>query len=149
MFLQTLLKTFFLWPLFWWNWNSKWTNCQTKYRTISDVSYGFGWNASSHANKMFLNGNEIADEILPNIQFSLTPVRDASLPGIQTYFIYSSRIIGKLSLISIKKYRVRRSSFTMLQQLDSLHVNLILWNAILILWNKTWFFKMRTWFFET
>ena len=30
--------------------------------------------------------NAIADE-LPNIQFSLTTVRDASLPGIQTYFI--------------------------------------------------------------
>ena len=46
----------------------------------------------------------IADEILPNIQFSLTTVQDASLPGIQTYFIYSSRIIGKPSLISIEKF---------------------------------------------
>ena len=35
----------------------QWTNCQTKYRTIfqvKEVSYGFCWNASSHANKMFL-----------------------------------------------------------------------------------------------
>ena len=39
------------------------------------------------------NGNAIADE-LPNIQFNLTTVRDASLP----------RIIEKLSLISIKKF---------------------------------------------
>ena len=30
----------------------------------------------------FLNGNAIADEILPNVQFRLTTVRDASLPGI-------------------------------------------------------------------
>ena len=41
---------------------------------------------------MFLNDNAVADE-LPNIQFSLTTVRDTSLPSIQTYFIYSSRII--------------------------------------------------------
>ena len=34
---------------------------------------GSVWNASSHANKMFLNGNAITDE-LPNIQFSLTTV---------------------------------------------------------------------------
>ena len=40
------------------------------------------------------NGNAITDE-LPNIPFSLTTVRDTSLPGIQTYFIYSSQIIGK------------------------------------------------------
>ena len=45
---------------------------------------------------MFLDGNTIADE-LPNIQFSLTTVRDTLLPGIQIYFIYSSRIIGKPS----------------------------------------------------
>ena len=45
------------------------------------------------ANKMFLNGNAIADK-LPNIQFSLTTVRDTSLPGIQIYFIYSSQIIS-------------------------------------------------------
>ena len=51
---------------------------------------------------MFLNGNTIADE-LSNIQFSLTTVRDASLPGIQTYFIYSSRGIGKPPWISIEK----------------------------------------------
>ena len=108
-FFQTLLKTFFFWPLLWCNWNS---NEQTvklnteqfsKWRRRTDVSYGFNWNASSHANKMFLNGNAIADE-LPNIQFSLTTVRDASLPGIQTYFIYSLRIIGKPSLISIEKF---------------------------------------------
>ena len=43
---------------------------------------------------MFLNCNAITDE-LPNIQLSLTTVRDASLPGIQTYFIYSLRMIGK------------------------------------------------------
>ena len=52
---------------------------------------------------MFLNGNAIADK-LTYIQFSLTTVRDASLPGIQTYFTYSSRIIGKRSLISIEKF---------------------------------------------
>ena len=51
---------------------------------------------------MFLNGNAIADELPNQIQFSLTTLRDASLPGIQTYFIYSSRIKGKPSLISIK-----------------------------------------------
>ena len=51
---------------------------------------------------MFLNGNAIADE-LPDIQFSLNTVWDASVPGIQTYFIYSSRIIGKLPWISILK----------------------------------------------
>ena len=52
---------------------------------------------------MFLNGNTIADE-LPNIQFSLTIVRDTSLPGIQAYFIYSSRILGTPPWISIKKF---------------------------------------------
>ena len=52
---------------------------------------------------MFLNGNAIVDE-LPNIQLSLTTVRDTLLPGIQTYFIYSSRIIGKPSWISIEKF---------------------------------------------
>ena len=52
---------------------------------------------------MFLNGNAITDE-LPNIQFSLTTVRDTSLQGIQTYFIYSSRIIGKPPWISIEKF---------------------------------------------
>ena len=57
----------------------------------------------TQTNKIFLNGNAIADE-LPNIQLNLTTVRDASLPGIQNYFIYSSRIIGKLSLISIEKF---------------------------------------------
>ena len=40
---------------------------------------------SLHANKMFLNGNAITDE-LPNIQLSLTTIRDTTLPGIQTYF---------------------------------------------------------------
>ena len=50
-----------------------------------------------------LNGNAIADE-LPNIRFSLTTVRDTSLPGIQTYFIYSSRIIGRPPWISIEKF---------------------------------------------
>ena len=69
----------------------------------TDVSYGFHRNASLHASKIFLNGNAIADE-LPNIQFSLTAVRDTSLPGIQTYFIYSSRIIGKPPWISIEKF---------------------------------------------
>ena len=58
---------------------------------------------SLHANKMFLNGNAIADE-LPNIRFSLTTVRDTSLTGIQTYFIYSSRINGKLPWNSIEKF---------------------------------------------
>ena len=95
----------------------EWTNCQlklnieqfSKWRRKKDVSYGFHWNASlhywlwSHANKKFLNGNAIADE-LPNIQLNLPTVWDASLPGIQNYFIYSSRIIGKLSLISIEKF---------------------------------------------
>ena len=52
---------------------------------------------------MFLNGNAIDDE-LPNIQFSLTTVRDTSLPGIQTYFISSSRIIGRPPWISIEKF---------------------------------------------
>ena len=52
---------------------------------------------------MFLDGNAIADE-LPNIQFSLTTVRDALLPGIQKNFIYMSRIIGKPSLICIEKF---------------------------------------------
>ena len=52
---------------------------------------------------MFLNGNAIADE-LPNIQLSLTTVRDTLLPGIQTYFIYSSRIIGGPPWISIEKF---------------------------------------------
>ena len=56
-----------------------------------------------HAYKMFLNGNAIADE-LPNVQFSLTTVQDTSLPGIQTYFIYSSRIIGRPPWISIEKF---------------------------------------------
>ena len=56
---------------------------------------------------MFLNGNAITDE-LPNIQFSLTTVRDASLPGIQIYFIYSSRIIGKPPWISIEKFDLSR-----------------------------------------
>ena len=45
---------------------------------------------------MFSNGNAIADE-LPNIQFSLTTVRDTSLPGIQT-------VIGKPPWISIEKF---------------------------------------------
>ena len=40
--------------------------------------------------QMFLNA--VADE-LPNIQLNLTTVRDALLPGIQTFFIYSSQII--------------------------------------------------------
>ena len=44
---------------------------------------------------MFVNGSAIADES-PNIQLNLTTVRDTSLPGIQTYFIYSSRIIGNV-----------------------------------------------------
>ena len=46
---------------------------------------------------------------LPNIQFSLTTVRDTSLQvllGIQTCFIYSSRIIGKPQWISIEKCSV-------------------------------------------
>ena len=42
---------------------------------------------------MFVNGNAIAEE-LPNIQLNLTTVRDASLPDIQTYFIYSPRNKG-------------------------------------------------------
>ena len=52
---------------------------------------------------MFLNGNAIANE-LSNIQFRLTTVWDASLPGIPTYFVYSSRIISKQSWISIEKF---------------------------------------------
>ena len=52
---------------------------------------------------MFLNGNTIADE-LSNIQFSLTTVQDTSLPGIQTYLIYLSWIIGRPPWISIKKF---------------------------------------------
>ena len=63
---------------------------------------------------MFLNSNAIADE-LPNIQLNLTTVRDASLPGIRTYFIYSSRIIGKLSLISINKF-VFKANLTYIRQ---------------------------------
>ena len=50
---------------------------------------------------MFLNGNTITDD-LPNIQFSFPTVRDTTLAGIQTYFIYSSRIIGKSPWISIE-----------------------------------------------
>ena len=108
-FFQTLLRTFFVRPLSCWNCNS---NVETvklnteqfsKWRRRTDVSYGFRRNASLHAYKMFLNGNAIADE-LPNIQFSLTTVRDTSLPGIQTYFIYSSRIIGRPPWISIEKF---------------------------------------------
>ena len=53
--------------------------------------------------EMFLNGNIISDE-LPNIQFSLTTLQDTLLPGIQTYFTYSSRIMGKPSWISIQKF---------------------------------------------
>ena len=67
------------------------------------------------ANKMFLNGNAIADELL-NIQFSLTTVQDTSLPGIQTHFINLSRIIGKPPWISIEKFglssKFRLYSFT-------------------------------------
>ena len=63
----------------------------------------FHRNASLHTNKLFLNGNAITDE-LPNIHFSLTTVRDTSLPGIQIYFIYSSRVIGKPPWISIEKF---------------------------------------------
>ena len=52
-------------------------------------------NASLHANKMFLNGNAIADEV-PNIQLSLTTVRDTSLPDITvtgfTIFVRTSRM---------------------------------------------------------
>ena len=65
------------------------SNCQTKYRTISSEGgehtfhMAFIRNVSLHATKMFSNGNAIADE-LPNIQFSLTTVRDTSLPGTQT-----------------------------------------------------------------
>ena len=36
-----------------------WIRPWNKWRR-TDVSYGFRWNASSHANKMFLNGNAIA-----------------------------------------------------------------------------------------
>ena len=55
---------------------------------------------------MFLNGNAITDELpnLPNIQFSLTTVRDTKLQGIQNYFIYSSLIIVKPPWISIEKF---------------------------------------------
>ena len=52
---------------------------------------------------MFLNGNAIANE-LPNIKLSLTTVRETSLPGIKTYFIYSLRIIDKPPWISIEKF---------------------------------------------
>ena len=101
-------------------------NCQTKYRTVSfqvkEENKRFIWLskeiASLHANKMFLNGNAIADE-LPNIQFCLTTVRDTSLPGIQTYFIYSSRIIGRPPWISIKKFGRLSSKFS----LYSLQIN--------------------------
>ena len=84
-------------------------NCQTKHRTVFQVkeeNRRFIWLSKEcllHAYKMFLNGNAIADE-LPNIQFSLTTVRDTSLPGIQTYFIYSSGIIGRPPWISIEKF---------------------------------------------
>ena len=50
----------------------QWTNCQTKHEQFSkrrrrtDVSFGFHWNTSFHANNMFLNGNEIADEVALN-----------------------------------------------------------------------------------
>ena len=100
-FFQTLLRTFLLLKL-----QQQRRNGQTKYKTISkwrrtDVSYGFHRNASLHGNQRFLNGNAIADE-LPNIQFHLTTVWDTSLTGIQTYFIYSSRIIGKPPWIHLK-----------------------------------------------
>ena len=108
--LQTLLRTFFVRPLLCWNCNS---NVETvklnteqfsKWRRRTDVSYGFQRNASLHANKMFcVQQNAIADE-LPNIQFSLTTVRDTSLPGIQTFFIYSPRIISRPPWISIEKF---------------------------------------------
>ena len=124
-FFQTLLRTFYLRPLSCWNCNS---NVQTiklnteqfsKWRRRTEVSPGFQRNASLHANKMFLNGNAIADE-LPNIQFSLTTVRDTSLPGIQTYFIYSSRIIGRPPWISIEKFDLS-SKFSL--HLYSLRIN--------------------------
>ena len=67
---------------------------------------------------MFLNGNAIVDEF-SNIQFNLTIVRDTSLPGIQTYFIYSSRIIGKPPWISIETFGLS-SKFS----LYSLRINL-------------------------
>ena len=106
-FFQTLLKraAFVMLKL-----QQRCRNCQTKYRTIFQVKEEnrrficFHRNASLHASNMFLSGNAIADE-LPNIQFSLTTVRDTSLPGIQTYFIYSSRIIGKPPWISFETFR--------------------------------------------
>ena len=70
---------------------------------------------------MFLNGNAITDE-LPNIQLSLTTVWDTSLPGVQTYFIYSSRIISKPPWISIEKFSLS-SKFS----LYSLQINGKLW----------------------
>ena len=79
-FFQTLLS------LSCWNCNSKVETVQlnteqfSKWRMRTDVSCGFHRSASLHANKMFLNGNAITDE-LPNIQFSSTTVRDTSLPG--------------------------------------------------------------------
>ena len=79
---------------------------------------------------MFLNGKTIADELL-NIQFSLTTIKDASPSGIQTYFIYSSRIIGKLSLISIENCYLLRfeekqqiNVFTIHLRFDSFHSNI-------------------------
>ena len=41
------------------------TACQLALKGLrrrTDISYDFRWNASLHANKMFLNGNAIADE---------------------------------------------------------------------------------------
>ena len=88
-------------------------NCQTK-RTEQFPSEGGEQTfpmVSLHANKMFLNGNAIANE-LPNIHFSLTTVRDTSLTGIQTYSIYLSRIISKPPWISIEKF-VLSSKFSL------------------------------------
>ena len=98
-FFQTLLKMFFLCLCY-----DEIETSMNKLNTEQFSRSGRRTDASSHENKMFLNGKAIADG-LPNIHFSLTTVRDASLPGIQTYFIYSaSRIIGKPSLISIEKF---------------------------------------------
>ena len=73
---------------------------------------------------MFLNGNAIADE-LPNIQFSLTTILDTSLPGIQTYFIYLSWIIGKLLWNSIEKFGFQ-SKFSLYSSRQSLRTKIIL-----------------------
>ena len=84
----------------------QWTNCQTKYRTIfqvKEVSYGFCWNASSHANKMFL----MVTQSLTNYLIFTWAWLPYGMPYCQVFYlrpIFLLRIIGKPSLITIEKF---------------------------------------------